>query len=485
MDGERGSIFAGVTNMPDLNMLKNRNPALYDALKLFTTEALHVLGKAVADGAVIPTATESAWRQEGDENSFARRQVSKPKYWLLVHKLIGTIESLATYQSAQSAIQADKLWNSHMDKLVGGGMSSRRIGINAWLKGIPTQIMAKTHKFVLSDQHFDEQVNGFELMVNSPTIEYVRTTPLYGVTLQNNIWLSDQISFETLTDDKVLTLLDLGLITSDSFGIGNDFVNRPPRTAIVTKFFMPKTVRGDVDTPEPLNNAVFELWNRSTIAETTAIELLTLILGTAITPIGSHTKALGATTGGSELQWNAIANSWAIASTNLTAEAANKFHQLWPIVSDDSKKSRHFLAIALRRFALATSRPALDDKLIDLMICAEALFLPDGNAELTFRLAHRAALLLGDNPKHQKEIFDFFKAAYGKRSTIVHGNKSLLNDAKDITDLNQTITQLSAYLRKSILKMLEIALLPQASKELINWTELMFPDTTAQETPSS
>jgi Apea-like HEPN len=103
------------------------------------------------------------------------------------------------------------------------------------------------------------------------------------------------------------------------------------------------------------------------------------------------------------------------------------------------------------------------------------------SSELTFRLAHRAALLLGDNSKHQKEIFDFFKAAYGKRSTIVHGNKSLLNDAKDIVDLNETITQLSEYLRKSILKMLEIALHPQAPNEVIKWTELMFPETSAQE----
>jgi hypothetical protein len=367
--------------MPDLNMLKNRNPALYDALTLFTTEALHVLGKAVADGAVIPITTESAWRQEGDENSFARRQVLKPEYWLLVNMQINTIESLETYRAAQSAIQADKLWNSHMDKLVGSAMSSRRIGINEVLKRIPTRILAETHQFVLSEQHFDEQVNGFELMFNSPTIEYIRTTPLYGITLQNNISLSDQISFETLTDDKVLMFLDLGLITSDSFGFGNDFVNRPPRTAIVTKFFIPKTVRGDADTPEPLNNSVLELWSRATIAETIALELLILIQGTAITPIGSHTKALGATMGGSRLQRNAIANAWTIPSINLTAEAADKFYQLWPIVSDDSKKSRHFLAIALRRFALAMSRPALDDKLIDLMICAEALFLPDGNAE--------------------------------------------------------------------------------------------------------
>jgi Apea-like HEPN len=462
--------------------LKSRNQSLYDALKLFTTDALHVLGKAVTDGAAIPSFYEPAWIQEGDENSFVRRQVPKPEYGLLVNMLINTIESLASYQAAHSAIEADNLWSSHMNKLVGSAMNSHRIDIKVVLKKIPSRILADTRQFVLSVHHFDEQVNRFELMVNSPTIEYIRTTPLYGITLQNNISLSDQISFETLTDDKVITLLDLGLITSDSFGAGIDFANRPPRTAIVTKFFIPKTVRGDADNPEPLNNAVLELWNRSTIAETTAIELLILIQGTAITPIGSLTNALGATNGGSRLQRNAIANAWAIPSINLTAEAAQKFHQLWPIVSDSSKKSRHFLAIALRRFALAMSRPALDDKLIDLMICAEALFLPDGNAELTFRLAHRAALLLGDNPKHQKEIFDFFKAAYGKRSTIVHGNKSLLNDAKDIVDLNETITQLSEYLRKSILKMLEIALHPQAPNELINWTELMFPDTAAQET---
>lgn len=122
------------------------------------------------------------------------------------------------------------------------------------------------------------------------------------------------------------------------------------------------------------------------------------------------------------------------------------------------------------------SRPSPDDKLIDLMICAEALFLNAVKNELTFRLALNAALLLGDSSKQKREVFSFFKAAYDKRSSLVHGKKSYLDNQKDFETLNLTVDQLTEHLQTAILKMLEMALDPNGPAEIIDWDSLMFSE---------
>lgn len=68
-------------------LLKNRNKALYEALKVFTVEALQVLAKAVDGGAKVPVLDELAWQQEGEGNSFARRRIVKPMYSVLIHNI--------------------------------------------------------------------------------------------------------------------------------------------------------------------------------------------------------------------------------------------------------------------------------------------------------------------------------------------------------------------------------------------------------------
>lgn len=98
--------------------------------------------------------------------------------------------------------------------------------------------------------------------------------------------------------------------------------------------------------------------------------------------------------------------------------------------------------VALRRLSLGIERKNLEDKLIDYMIGLEALYLPDGNAELSFRLSVRAAFLLSSKIK-RKNTYNFLRKIYDIRSSIVHGNKYELN-IEDIKELEEL-------LRKSVI----------------------------------
>jgi hypothetical protein len=102
--------------------------------------------------------------------------------------------------------------------------------------------------------------------------------------------------------------------------------------------------------------------------------------------------------------------------------------------------------VARRRLSLGVERKNPEDKLIDYMIGLEALYLPDGNAELSFRLSVRVAFLMFPET-NKKDTFNFLRRIYEVRSSIVHGNKYELN--------TEDIKRLEELLRKSVLLWIE------------------------------
>jgi len=89
------------------------------------------------------------------------------------------------------------------------------------------------------------------------------------------------------------------------------------------------------------------------------------------------------------------------------------------------RKAKHVAAAALafRRFAYASDRYRPEDQIIDLMIAAEALFLPAQSDELSYRLSLRGAHFLQSEATDRLAMFRFLKRAYRVRSGIAHGSR--------------------------------------------------------------
>jgi hypothetical protein len=75
---------------------------------------------------------------------------------------------------------------------------------------------------------------------------------------------------------------------------------------------------------------------------------------------------------------------------------------------------------AVRRFYFSSQRFDIEDKVIDLMIAFEALFLTE-NAELSFKLSLRVARFLADE-YDSSQLYDIMRKAYNLRSKFVHGD---------------------------------------------------------------
>jgi hypothetical protein len=134
----------------------------------------------------------------------------------------------------------------------------------------------------------------------------------------------------------------------------------------------------------------------------------------------------------------------------LTKAEADEFLEFYNQLVRKRPSIKGSLELAIRRFDLAYERAYPADKLIDMMIAFEALFLPERD-ELALRLSLRVANLLRDEEDRQ-EIFKKMKRAYKLRSHIVHGTEI---DNKELVACVQAVEELLRKSRRSLLKSIE------------------------------
>lgn len=104
--------------------------------------------------------------------------------------------------------------------------------------------------------------------------------------------------------------------------------------------------------------------------------------------------------------------------------------------------------IASNRLGFGMERRSDEDRLLDYMIGLESLYLPDGNAELTFKLSLRVAFVTRQEMADRKHMFEFMKKLYDVRSRIAHG-KGFDLTKEDISQIEEVLRQsLKIYLDK-------------------------------------
>lgn len=85
----------------------------------------------------------------------------------------------------------------------------------------------------------------------------------------------------------------------------------------------------------------------------------------------------------------------------------------------------------------ARGRPILPMKIVFYTSALECLFTV-GNQEISHKISERVAILLGDNSKSKKELFNTVKIAYSYRSKLVHG-QYIKGEDDDLVDVSQSL----------------------------------------------
>ena len=136
----------------------------------------------------------------------------------------------------------------------------------------------------------------------------------------------------------------------------------------------------------------------------------------------------------------------------------NDAKRLYEILINMPPKIGKKLQIAIDRWIQSKANQTLEDKIIDLCIAFESLYLPGINDELKFRLSVRAAWFMGENGNDRKRLVTVFKKIYDCRSTIVHGgefeNGTVKIDRKTIP-VSELIEDAQDLCQRSIVKILK------------------------------
>ena len=150
-------------------------------------------------------------------------------------------------------------------------------------------------------------------------------------------------------------------------------------------------------------------------------------------------------------------------STYTTAELTNtsQLTKYWKITTNKAFPSSIALSLSLRRLGYSTQRIRIEDKILDLLIAAEAFYMAGENDERTdigYKLRLRAAFWY-DGTEKREQIMAYFSKAYDLRSKIAHGN-SIPNTIK----INGTETTIEEFI-----KIIEEILICAFKKALKNW----------------
>ena len=112
-----------------------------------------------------------------------------------------------------------------------------------------------------------------------------------------------------------------------------------------------------------------------------------------------------------------------LVDENTSATIAELFAGLAGVWALGAKKSNP-LFIPNSRFNMYFDRTLVEDQLLDLAICLEALFTKSGeSSEVTDKISRRVGRLLGSSQEERLEVVSKAKRLYQLRSSLVHGEQ--------------------------------------------------------------
>ena len=131
---------------------------------------------------------------------------------------------------------------------------------------------------------------------------------------------------------------------------------------------------------------------------------------------------------------------------------------LYKKLVDPNSNVAEKLQIPINRWINSKVNKDPEDKIIDLAIALESLYLKDNSGEFTFKLGVRASWHLGKDKEHREELMKDFSKIYEWRSKVVHTGK-LPNKTKRTPFTPQEITEFiekaQDLCQDSIMKILE------------------------------
>ncbi len=432
-------------------------------------------GLYARDPAALLAFSWPTWRR--DEDGIFRLAPAPSFQFFAAEK---ALESLPEYALALAALEADPSARSHLDQIVGTPMGGSQFQISQFLWSLIAAASDSHSPFDFRADLFDTRLGEVMAVFAAETVEQVTLMPLAGFagTADAPFVLSDVTEVDRLTDAEIARSLSVGVVR----GIGTlaIFQNEPAVWGIRVRQRLPKVVGAAAFERLQGGTQPSRYYERASAELERGLVALRVHRAGAIAGVGymSFTVDLGP---GQSTTSGFLAPGYIGFSTYEVTEADRPgIEGLASALASRGVQQRPYVENAARRFSFASERHRSDDRLLDLMIAAESLFLgherPKG--ELRFRLALHAAHLLGSTTSERMTLAKRMHRAYDTRSAIVHGGTPKpkvwgSTERKPVT-LDEFTSQIEGDMRRAIQRGLTLSATDRGRGPFFDWDESIY-----------
>ncbi len=373
------------------------------------------------------------------------------------------LRDLPEYTIAARALADDPDLGPQVGQLV--GTSGLRMGSSAWniLNRHVRELVDRTGDLSFDAGEFARVYQRLDESLREQTFTFEAIAPIFGpIEAPHPAIMADTLTIDPITEDDVTRLMGQRLLTPDSF-TGELHLSR---FVLRKTFERPKWVGVRPEKHSPIGYGIMDLF-------TQAIYILRLLKSEPIATPGAVFRCLSPWL---EPEWASTAEPvplgverWRSTCT-LSAEDTAQFARLSEALDSPGVTSRPFLDLAVRRIAYSRERHRPEDRLIDLMIAAEALFFTGSETgELSYKLALRVAYF--GNTTERSQRFAKMREAYDARSKVVHGSPEA---ARKLTYpvLTEIADGVDKYLRDALLRLIPLAR-EHPKGVLVDWDKLV------------
>lgn len=459
-------------------MTEPRNEEILNLVRSYVERALEVFPENYQEIDDHFREIEEWLPAEGDAFRKETREELDP--WIFLYRIRETLHSLPEYTTAREALLADSVFGPQLDRLVGTVLGGHRVESEGFLDGLIVQQLRRG-SFDFDEEVLLESYLQAESAFYKEELSFTLLLPLVGLTIEDApIELAPGLELDRLSEEEIGACLELDLLPLPfpAYG-GVTFVDERLRFGLRHKYSLPKRVGSEVDDESRV--AAARLLEEQEAMLDSVVQSLRLLKPGTVTPAGRITTATswflrGIRNYGQGLHSPGV---WGNDFPLSKSEAALLVDLRRKLTSEVVRK-RRALMLAIRRFSQADERTLADDKMLDLMIAAEALFLSDSGreedrGELSYRLSLRAGYLLGSNPASRREVFGQMRRAYRARSKIAHGGEMAqvkLEDGTEV-DLHTFAKSVHQLMREAIRAVLDSV---QPNGPMVDWESLIFGD---------
>jgi Apea-like HEPN len=417
----------------------------------------------VESGFVLEPESEGGWHPRGD-NAFVFRELRGSPEGLL--DSVAAQHSRPEYQAVASALRAHPVIGTRLGKLVGTAFSREVLAEDRVADGLVYRFLRRGS---FDAAEFDTAFEQLLELLTSDTAAWVVIAPLSGVASDATpIELEPGVEIIAMSDAEVIACLSTSLMTG--FGSAG-FPSLANRIAIRLTEQWPVIVDND-----NADGAATQAHSRRTELVEAVVHVLRLLKdgevsvpGTvAFTPSSFEGRAY-------HFGYSPAPRHSAFERYRLEPADVDELVALWRDVRSSAVQGKRFLVTAMRRFAFGGERPRPEDRILDLMIAAEALFTPGTQTEVSHKVALQASAFLDRQDATAADVFRTMKQGYSARSAMAHGGEpdiGRLAGGEEGT-LDRLVAVLSDYMRDALKRMVTRAVGGTALSDQGAWNKLV------------